>query len=39
MTIGTLSVQEVQFYKEQGYALNKKQVFSQEKMSELTGIF
>ncbi|WP_054023982.1 phytanoyl-CoA dioxygenase family protein [Bacillus sp. FJAT-28004] len=39
MSVSTLSEQEVQFYKKNGYALHKKQLFSPEKMSELTNIF
>ncbi|MGO4184065.1 phytanoyl-CoA dioxygenase family protein [Paenibacillus sp. TAF43_2] len=39
MTISTLTEQEVQFYKENGYALHKKQLFSADKMTELTNIF
>nr|WP_141680376.1 phytanoyl-CoA dioxygenase family protein [Paenibacillus sp. FJAT-27812] len=39
MANATLSEQEVQFYKQNGYALHKKQLFSQEKMAELSAIF
>jgi hypothetical protein len=39
MTNATLSEQEVQFYKQNGYALHKKQLFSQEKRAELSAIF
>jgi hypothetical protein len=34
-----LSIEEVDFYRENGYALYKKQLFSQEKLDELSGIF
>ncbi|CAM4420022.1 ectoine hydroxylase-related dioxygenase (phytanoyl-CoA dioxygenase family) [Paenibacillus endophyticus] len=39
MAYTTLSEKEVQFYKQNGYALRKKQLFSQEKMTELSDIF
>ncbi|CAM4238354.1 phytanoyl-CoA dioxygenase family protein [Paenibacillus alkaliterrae] len=39
MTVGTLSEQAVQFYNQNGYSLYKKQVFSKEKLSELSAIF
>lgn len=39
MANATLSEQEVQFYKKNGYALHKKQLFSQDKMAELSAIF
>lgn len=39
MASAILSEQEVQFYKQNGYALHKKQLFSHEKMAELSGIF
>lgn len=34
-----LSKEEVEFYHENGYLLHKKQLFSQEKLDELTNIF
>lgn len=39
MANALLSQQEVQFYKENGYTLHKKQLFSPEKMKELSDIF
>ncbi|MGO4549278.1 phytanoyl-CoA dioxygenase family protein [Paenibacillus sp. 2TAB23] len=39
MAYTTLSEKEVQFYNQNGYALHKKQLFSQEKMKELSDIF
>ncbi|MCQ6561119.1 phytanoyl-CoA dioxygenase family protein [Paenibacillus mendelii] len=39
MTTSVLSNEEVNYYKENGYLLHKKQLFSPEKMSTLTNIF
>ncbi|NIK75139.1 ectoine hydroxylase-related dioxygenase (phytanoyl-CoA dioxygenase family) [Paenibacillus castaneae] len=39
MTTAALSEQEIQFYKDNGYILHKKQLFSEQKMAELSGIF
>lgn len=39
MTTQALSKQEVEFYKEHGYYLYKKPLFSTEKMQVLTSIF
>ncbi len=39
MTLAVLSEQEVQFYKENGYSLYKKQLFGKEDLQELTSIF
>lgn len=37
--IPMLSKEEVEFYKENGYLLHKKQLFSPQKLDELTAIF
>jgi Protein involved in biosynthesis of mitomycin antibiotics/polyketide fumonisin len=38
-TNAVLLPQEVEFYKNNGYLLHKKQLFSEDKMKELSGIF
>lgn len=39
MNASLLTAQEVEFYKEKGYHLYKKQLFNEKEMNELTSIF